>query len=222
MISTTNVDPRQTQDVSGVIQVAQRITEEADKRNWGALRDCFAPRVVLDYGTPELLTPEEIVARWKPLLSEFDQTEHSVLIDVVRQEPESARVSATFRASHRINRVAGGDEWTLTGRYDYELMQLGGAWKVTRMHMTPVESTGNTGLLAEARARAGVPGRPEAPMNSEPTILLLDHDPMLISLCGSATGGNLTSVGVGLVLSSSHCSAAASSKTALNNDVFEP
>jgi len=163
MISAANVDSRQTQDVAGVIQAAQRITQEADKRNWGALRDCFAPRVVVDYGTPELLTPEEIVARWKPLLSEFDQTEHSVLIEGVRKEPESARVSATFRASHRINRVAGGDEWTLTGRYDYELMQLGGAWKVTRMHMTPAESTGNTGLLAEARTRAGVPGRPEAP-----------------------------------------------------------
>jgi len=156
----TNGDSRPVQDVSTVLQVAQRITQEADKRNWGAMRESFAPRVVLDYGTPELLTPEEIVARWKPLLSEFDQTEHSVLIDGVRNDPESARVSATFRASHRMDRVAGGDEWVLNGRYDYELMQLGGSWKVTRMRMIPAESTGNPGLIAEARARAGVPGPP--------------------------------------------------------------
>ncbi|TMQ62742.1 MAG: alpha/beta fold hydrolase [Candidatus Eisenbacteria bacterium] len=163
MIMNTNVDSRPVQDVSTVLQVAQRITQEADKRNWGAMRESFAPRVVLDYGTPELLTPEEIVARWKPLLSEFDQTEHSVLIDGVRKEQESARVSATFRASHRMDRVAGGDEWVLNGRYDYELMQFGGSWKVTRMRMTPGESTGNARLLDEAKARAGLPGRPTPP-----------------------------------------------------------
>ena len=167
MIQTANVDSRPVQDVTAIIQGAQRITQEADRRNWGALRESFAPRVVLDYGTPELLTPEEIVARWKPLLSEFDQTEHSVLIDAVRREEEYARVSATFRAAHRMDRVADGDEWILSGRYDYELMQFGGSWKVTRMRMIPGESTGNTRLVDEARSRAGVPGRPKSPYSVE-------------------------------------------------------
>jgi hypothetical protein len=57
-----------TADREAIRAAVLAIATGADRRDWDAVRAAFAPSVLLDYGTPERLTPAEIVGRWQPLL----------------------------------------------------------------------------------------------------------------------------------------------------------
>jgi dienelactone hydrolase len=140
-----------------IAELVTSVGEGADARNWNRVAEAFAPRVVLDYGVPELLTPEAIVARWSPLFAQLGATRHS--ISDVRVQPHAGgfRVEAGFTATHELAGAPGGDTWTLRGRYTWEVRpQADGALRITRLRMVPVASEGNTSLIAEAQRRAGV------------------------------------------------------------------
>lgn len=146
------------QDRAAIIETVESVARGADRRQWQMVQAAFAGRVVLDYGTPDLLTPEEIVARWRPLLSAFDNTQHVIRdVQVTFQEPERARVSSRFQATHHLDGVAGGAIWILEGRYEHELVKTPAGWRISRMRMIPDRSTGNPALAAAARARAHLP-----------------------------------------------------------------
>jgi fermentation-respiration switch protein FrsA (DUF1100 family) len=142
--------------------VVRAVVSGADARNWTAVQDAFAPRVVLDYGIPELLTPAEIVARWQPLFAQLDRTQHELTIGEVRSLDggERAKVASTFVAEHVLTAAEGGDRWTLSGRYEHELIRTVSGWKITRMRMIPESSRGNEKLIEVARARGRLPTPP--------------------------------------------------------------
>jgi fermentation-respiration switch protein FrsA (DUF1100 family) len=145
-------------DRAAIEETIQNIARGADSEQWETVRSSFAASVVLDYGTPELLSPDEIVGRWRPLLSAFDSTQH--LVDrpsVEFVEPTRARAHAPFQATHHLSGASGGDLWILSGRYEYELISDTTGWKVSRLRMLPEASSGNDGLLAVARERARLP-----------------------------------------------------------------
>lgn len=162
----TTVDT--TRDRAAIREAIQNIARGADLRQWETVRASFAPRVVLDYGIPELLTPEEIVHRWQPLLSAFDSTQHLIRDERIELvEPKRARVRSSFQATHHLSGAPGGDIWTLSGNYEHELVSDATGWKVTRMRMVPGASTGNALLLAAARERAGLPTPAPEPFRVE-------------------------------------------------------
>ncbi|WP_394838659.1 alpha/beta fold hydrolase [Pendulispora rubella] len=149
-------------ELGAIAATIESIAHNVDRRRWEEVQNAFAARVVLDYGSPDLLLPEDIVARWKPLLSAFDATEHALSnVSIAWVDADLARVKSTFRATHQLRGAEGGDTWVLTGRYDHELVRTARGWKVSRMRMIPVESSGNTRLLEHARTKAGLP--PPAP-----------------------------------------------------------
>ncbi|WP_437517745.1 nuclear transport factor 2 family protein [Sorangium sp. So ce1099] len=146
-----------TRDRAAVMETIHNVARGADLRQWDTVRAAFAERVVLDYGVPELLTPEEIISRWQPLLSAFDSTQHVVREEQVSfVEPDLARVRSRFQAAHHLAGAAGGELWSLGGRYEHELARTPSGWKVTRMRMIPGESSGNAALIDRARERAGL------------------------------------------------------------------
>ncbi|AUX48799.1 uncharacterized protein SOCE26_103400 [Sorangium cellulosum] len=152
----------ETRDRAAILETIHNVARGADLRQWDTVRAAFAERVVLDYGVPELLTPEEIVSRWRPLLSAFDSTQHVVRDEQVSfVEPDLARVRSRFWAAHHLAGAAGGELWSLGGRYEQELARTASGWKVTRMRMIPGESTGNAALLERARERAGLAAPPQ-------------------------------------------------------------
>ncbi|WP_437675800.1 nuclear transport factor 2 family protein [Sorangium sp. So ce131] len=156
-----NLMQNETRDRAAILETIHNVARGADLRQWDTVRAAFAERVVLDYGVPELLTPEEIVSRWKPLLSAFDSTQHTIRDEQVSfVEPDLARVRSLFLATHHLAGAAGGELWTLGGRYEHELARAASGWKVTRMRMIPGESTGNAALLERARERAGLAAPP--------------------------------------------------------------
>jgi dienelactone hydrolase len=168
--STPKIDTSQQEtemdtnrDRAAINEAIHNIARGADLRQWETVRASFAARVVLDYGTPELLTPDEIVGRWQPLLSAFDSTQHVMHDERIEfLEPTRARVHSAFQATHHLAGAPGGDIWTLSGRYEHELVREGSGWKVSRMRMVPGASSGNAGLLSAARERAGLPTPPPA------------------------------------------------------------
>jgi uncharacterized protein len=161
--SQPETDMETNRDRAAINETVHNIARGADLRQWETVRASFASRVVLDYGTPELLTPDEIVKRWQPLLSAFDSTQHVLRDDRIELlEQARARAYSTFQATHHLVGAPGGDIWTLSGRYEYELVREGSGWKVSRMRMVPGASSGNVGLLATARERAGLTATPPA------------------------------------------------------------
>jgi ketosteroid isomerase-like protein len=136
------------------------IVRGADLRQWDAVRAAFAERVELDYGTPEQLTPQQIVDRWAPLFAELDATEHRVRDLAVALNGDRASATSRFRAEHVMRGAAGGETWVLEGSYEHDLARTPAGWKVTRMRMIPGQSSGNTGMVAEAQARMA--SRPRA------------------------------------------------------------
>jgi hypothetical protein len=144
-------------DRAAVAETVERVARGADLRQWGAVRAAFADRVELDYGAPEHLTAEEIIARWRPLFAGFDATRHALSDLAVRIDGSRASATSRFEAVHRRRGTPGGDEWTLAGRYEFELARSPDGWRVTRMRMIPERSTGNA-TLPEAALRASGAG----------------------------------------------------------------
>jgi uncharacterized protein len=147
----------EARDQAAIRSVMEAVAHGADLRQWLAVQAAFATPVELDYGTPEHLTREQVVARWRPLLGAFDATRHEVTDVAVCIEGDSATASSRFEATHLLRGVANGEVWTLAGSYEHAFVRTSEGWVITRMRMIPEQSTGNASLLDEARARAGMP-----------------------------------------------------------------
>jgi len=151
-----SIAPAEERTTAAITDAILAIARGADRRDWHEVATAFAPSVVLDYGTPERLTPAEIVGRWQPLLEAFDATQHQLSDLAIRLTGDRATATSRFLATHLLAGAgAAGDVWSLEGRYEHDLARdAAGHWHVTRMRMIPGASTGNTGLLALAQARA--------------------------------------------------------------------
>jgi ketosteroid isomerase-like protein len=125
-----------------------------DLHQWDSVRAAFAPRVELDYGVPEQIPADDIVQRWRPLISGFDWTRHELSGLKVTREGDRARVDSAFTATHFIAGAPGGDTWILNGRYEHELAKTASGWQIVGMKMIPGESTGNAKLIDLARSRS--------------------------------------------------------------------
>lgn len=144
-------------DRAAILETVENVARGADLHQWDVVRASFAPSVTLNYGTPETLSPGDIVERWEPLLEAFDATQHALSDVIVQVDGDAATARSRFRATHLMKGAAGGDVWTLEGRYEHRLVRAATGWKITAMTMTPEASSGNAGLLelAQQRAAAG-------------------------------------------------------------------
>src|SRR5262249_15877655 len=134
-------------DRAAIDDTIHAVARGADLHQWDRVRAAFAPSVELDYGTPEHLTPDQIVARWQPLLSAFDASEEVVAGVDVEVGGAEAHARSAFHATHVMRGAAGGDRWLLAGRYEYAFANTAAGWKITRMRMIPGGSSGNAALL---------------------------------------------------------------------------
>jgi len=143
-------------DMDAAKQLISNTALLADQRKWQELSRLFSTKVVLDYGYPELLSPQEIIGRWQPLLSAFDTTQHKLSQIQLREQDGRILADSRFWATHTLKGVPGGDRWTLAGRYEYELENQNGTLKIMRMRMIPESSSGNTEVFNEAKRRSGI------------------------------------------------------------------
>lgn len=143
-------------DRMAIIDTITDIAAGADRHQWDRVRDAFADQVTLDYtglwgGEATSQGADEIVAQWSGFLPGFDRTLHLIANHAIIEAGDTtATAEADFQAVHRID----ADSWTLMGHYRYELAKRDGAWKVTRLIMTPTHETGDRGLVNRATERA--------------------------------------------------------------------
>ncbi len=150
-LGSISVDDRPDRAVEETLRT---ITTGADLHQWGLVRSAFADVVDVDYGTPERLDADELIARWRSFLPGFDVTQHRLSQIAMRLNGDRAEATAQFHAAHLIRGAAGGDIWEFEGRYQFSLVRSALGWSVSRMRMVPGRSTGNVGLPEVARARA--------------------------------------------------------------------
>jgi hypothetical protein len=139
-----------TRDEPGIAEVIRTIGRGVDLHLWDLLRHAFGDAVALDYGKPERLHPDEIVARWRPLFEGFDETHHAIEDIVSRIDGDHATATARFDATHLLRGARGGETWRLRGSYEFSLSRLQSGWHVVAMRMIPGESTGNASLPEQA------------------------------------------------------------------------
>ena len=100
------------------------------------------------------MTPEELIAGWKGIVPGFDTTWHELGAVEVTISGADATATAPVDARHWID----GDIWRTVGIYHWDLTQIDGAWRVTRMELEMVHETGDRALVTTAMERAGQNG----------------------------------------------------------------
>lgn len=144
------------EDRAAIVDAITDIAAGADRHDWARVRRAFAEQVTLDYTSlwgrkPTTRSADAVIEEWSAFLPGFDRTLHLVTNHtIVAADADTATAEADFQAAHRI----GVDMWMLMGRYRYELVKVGGEWKVSAMAMDWTHETGDRGLVAKAAERA--------------------------------------------------------------------
>ena len=88
-----------------------------DHHDWDTLAHVFSDQVTLDYGEPELLSPQEIIGRWRPVFEGLDAHQHLVSNHLITLRDDAATATASFIATHqRMESYDYGNEAGVGGR----------------------------------------------------------------------------------------------------------
>jgi hypothetical protein len=140
-------------DRLAVVETCTRMCWHTDKREWEQLRSLvFAERVLVDYtslngGKPAELTPDELIAAWRALLSQLDSTQHLLTNHLVELRGDRAVATADFQATHLLANSLGGPLWTLGGHYRFTLHRTANGWRIDGLTMTTAWADGNRQIM---------------------------------------------------------------------------
>src|SRR4051794_39900155 len=106
-----------------------------DERRWADAAAAFDTDGVLAFGVEEIVGPVAIARKIESDLSRYTLTEHLVATPVVTQLSEGADVHLTASAVGLHLRLAGDAEGATTvgGRYEVDLRETEGGWRLTRV-----------------------------------------------------------------------------------------
>jgi hypothetical protein len=132
-----------------------------DALDWSTIRDSMTPRVTTDYtslwgGEPETLDADELIDRWRQLLTGFDATQHltgPVVLTGVADDDGTATCATTVRGYHHIVADEQGGTWMCAGRYDIGLDRGVDGWRVSAITLTVAYEDGDRSLVDVARER---------------------------------------------------------------------
>ena len=141
-------------NTKAIQETVARLFVNTDQKHWDGVEQQFASKVHLDYssmtGLPaEDLSPSEITANWKAVLPGFTHTHHQIGNFIIDASETKAHVFCYGTATHYLD-DENGNLWTVVGSYDFDLENIAGSWRVTRMKFNYKYQTGNSGLVALA------------------------------------------------------------------------
>lgn len=144
-------------DRLAVVETCTRMAWHADQREWDALREVFAERVLLDYtslqgGEPATVPRDQLVESWAGLLGKLAATQHLVTNHLVTLSGDTAACTAAFQATHLLPNAHGDPIWTLGGSYRFELVRDGEGWRISALTMTATWASGNQQIMSLAGA----------------------------------------------------------------------
>ncbi len=106
-------------------------------------------------GSPEAVSRDELVTRWRGLLPGFDATQHLLGPAVGLDRPGGGRalVGCNVRGYHHLD----GQTWMVAGWYTLALTagrSDPASWRITGIGLARSYETGSRELVAQAQARA--------------------------------------------------------------------
>jgi hypothetical protein len=118
-----------------------------DRLDWDAVRDSFTDDVALDYtslwgGDPEQLPADELMSRWRGVVSEFAATQHHIGPLVIFDDHVETHVVAYHWLPH-------GGAWTVHGNYIARLKD----GKIAELTLQTYHASGGDDLPAVAAQR---------------------------------------------------------------------
>lgn len=149
------IAPTGEPEAAKVISVVSSIPLAVDLANYALAENAFAPRIVIDYtslwgGSPNTMTPAELMTAWRGIVPGFDATWHELSDVRARVSGNSATATAAVDGRHWL----GDALWRPIGTYEWELEKRNGQWKVTRMVFKMTREIGDRALAAQAMDRA--------------------------------------------------------------------
>jgi hypothetical protein len=138
-----------------VISVVSSIPLAVDLAAYDLAERAFASKVEIDYtslwgGTPNSMTPGELMTAWRGIVPGFDATWHQLGPVSATINGNQAKATAHVDGRHWID----GKLWRPIGNYHWDLSKINGEWKVTRMEFAMSEEIGDRALAAQAMERA--------------------------------------------------------------------
>jgi SnoaL-like domain len=139
-----------------VIQLVSSIPLAVDLANYDLAQAAFAPSIVVDYtslwgGTPNTMTPAELMTGWRGIVPGFDATFHELTNVKATITGSTATATANVDGRHWI----GDRLWRPIGTYHWDLTKNAqGRWQVTRMVFNMTQELGDRALAHEASQRA--------------------------------------------------------------------
>jgi hypothetical protein len=120
-----------------IIDVINRLFIGTDRRDWQAVKECFADRVLFDMtsmagGEPVTMTPQQIVDGWEEGLREVKAIHHQAGNYLVTVMGDEALAFCYGVALHHLTGEARGTTRRFVGSYDLYLTREGDSWRINR------------------------------------------------------------------------------------------
>jgi SnoaL-like protein len=134
---------------ANVVDVLTELFLATDRRDWEAVKRCFAPQVLFDMssltGAPaSTVAAEEIAAGWEQGLRPVRAVHHQAGNFQVRLRGEAAEAFCYAIAIHYLPNPKGSTR-TFVGSYEFELRK-DDAWRVTKFRFNLKWIEGNAEL----------------------------------------------------------------------------
>lgn len=154
-VAARDLGPVGDAETAKVIAVVASIPLAVDLAAYDLAERAFAARVLVDYtslwgGTPNSVTPAELMAAWRGIVPGFDATWHELADVSATVTGATATATAFVDGRHWI----GTQVWRPVGTYDWTLQKQDGAWKVTSMTFRLQREIGDRAIASQATARA--------------------------------------------------------------------
>jgi hypothetical protein len=135
-------------------QVIETITDlflATDRRDWSAVRECFATHVAFDMSSlsgaaPSSIPADEIVAGWQKGLAPLQAVHHQAGNFKVDLHGSEASAFCYAIASHYLANPSGRYTRVFVGSYDFGLTKDGPRWRITRSRFNLKYVDGNVEL----------------------------------------------------------------------------
>lgn len=137
---------------SRVIDAINTLFAATDRRDWPAVRDCFASTVLFDMtsltgGKPSQLTPAQITEGWESGLRTLDAIHHQAGNYRIVVEGAKATAFCYATAWHYRAAATKGKSRAFIGSYDFELREENGVWRISMFRFNLKFIDGNVDLV---------------------------------------------------------------------------
>lgn len=142
-----------------IVSVVHQLFIATDKRDWPAVRACFADIVDFDMtslagGTPAKLTPAQITDAWEAGLKPIQHLHHQIGNLQIAVHGDAATAFCYGIALHYRATASGDNVRRFVGSYDFTLRCSGEGWAISAFRFNSRFVDGNLALETAPRKEA--------------------------------------------------------------------